>query len=137
MNGFAGDPDPGQTVFGVPGAAGDFEVDGKRVATARRGRRILVREIVEQFLDADRVRGRKLVQLQQVSPDVGIARRIDVDREGRERLLDGPHEGILLNPVERLGIAGKLFGHERISIAVGNRCRSGLLLRLSLAVLLG
>ena len=95
----------------------------------------MVREIVEQFLDADRVRGRKLVQLQQVAPDVGIAGRIDVDRERRERLLDGPHEGILLNPVERLDVAGKLFGHERINLAAGNRCRSGLLHRLSLAVL--
>ena len=95
----------------------------------------MVREIVEQFLDADRVRGRKLVQLQQVAPDVGIAGRIDVDRERRERLFDGPHEGILLNPVERLGVAGKLFGHERINLAAGNRSWSGLLHWLSLAVL--
>ena len=119
MNGFAGDPDPGHAVFGTPGAAGDLEVDGERVAAAGCGRRILVREIIEHFLDANRVRGRKLVHLLQVAPDVGIAGCIDVDREGRQRLIDRPHEGILLNPVERFAVAARLLDREPEKVLAG------------------
>ena len=108
---------------------------GERVAAARRRGRIVVGEVVEQLLDPDGVLGRQLVLLQQEAADVGVAGRVDVDREGRERLLDGPHEGILLNPVERLAVAARPLGWEPENAFASNRCWNGLLHRLSLAVL--
>ena len=80
-----GDADPGQPVLGVPGAAGDLDVNGERMLARFRRRRVVIGEVVEHLLDADGVLGRQHV-LGEEAADVGIAGRVDVDRERRERL---------------------------------------------------
>ena len=79
---FGGDADPGQPVLGVPRAAGDLDVDGERIVAGIRRGRVVIGEVVEHLLDADGVPGRQHVLVEE-APDVGVAGRVDVDREGR------------------------------------------------------
>ena len=88
-----GDADPGQPVLGVPGAAGDLDVNGEGIVARIRRRRVVIGEVVEHLLDADGVLGREHVLVEE-APDVGVARRIDVDREGRLGVVaDRPETG--------------------------------------------
>src|SRR5437773_5568519 len=62
------------------------------------GLRIVVSEIVDQLFDANRVFWRKLILTQKAS-DVRVRRRIDVDRERRQRILRHALERIVFDPV--------------------------------------
>ena len=73
-------PDPRQAMVGVPGTARHLDVDRERILT--RGRRVVVGKIVQQLLDPDRVLGRAHPLLEKAA-HVGVARRVDVDRERR------------------------------------------------------
>ena len=63
----------------VPRARGGFDVDGEGHVAL--GRRIVVGEIIDHFLDAHRV-GRRHLAGAQEAPDVRVGRRIHVDGEG-------------------------------------------------------
>ena len=80
-----GDPDPRQAVPGIPRAAGDLDMHGEGVRAGGGRRGVVIGEVVEQLLDADGVLRRQHV-LGEVTADVGVAGRVHVDREGRERL---------------------------------------------------
>ena len=54
----------------------------------------MIREVVEHLLDADGVFGREDVLVEK-APDVGIARRVDVDREGRLGVLADVLKGVV------------------------------------------
>ena len=123
-----GDPDPRQPVIGVPGTARDLDVHGERVRAGFRWRGIVVGEVVEQLLDADGILGRERV-LREEAPDVGVAGRIHVDRERRQRLAGRPMERILHDrvigletPVQVLAkgllcFEGRGLGLERLSVS--------------------
>jgi len=84
--------DSRQPVRGIPGAAGDLDIHRERVVAGRG--RVVIREIVQQFLDPDRILGGELILIQE-PPDVGVTRRVDVDRERRERLLGDADERVI------------------------------------------
>ena len=56
--------------------------DRERLAVARLG--VIVREVVDQFLDADRILRRRLTVVQEAA-DVGVRGGVDVGGEGRQR----------------------------------------------------
>ena len=108
----------------LPRAGRDFERAGKRVRT--RGPRVVVAEIVHQFLDPHRALGRALVRIKQ-APHIRIAGRVHVDRESRERLILHRAERIVGIRIVGFGIgifAGssappRLLPLRRIGVSVG------------------
>ena len=101
--GFGRDPDAGQPVLGLPGAGGDLDVHGEGIGAGGGRRGVIVGEVVEQLLDADGVRGREHA-LGEEAADVGVAGRVHVDRERRERLGRRCVEGVLGDRGVGLGV---------------------------------
>ncbi len=86
------DADSDQLVLALPGAVGQLDAGGEGLLFAfRLG--IVVVEVVDHLLGADRALGRQAIGIEEPS-DVGIGGRVDVYREGRQRLLRHQHEGI-------------------------------------------
>ena len=73
-----------QPVLRRPGCLGDFRRDGKRPTVMRR--LVVVREVVDHLLNAHRIGGRQLPFAQEPA-EIRIRGRIDVDREGGQRVL--------------------------------------------------
>src|SRR5690606_31111383 len=78
----------------VPGRGRDLGAHAERhFARGRRG--VAVAEVVDELLGADRVRRRAHAHAQH-APHVAVAAGVDVDGEGRDRLLGGaPHRVVL------------------------------------------
>ena len=85
----------------VPRRFGDGRRDRERRAVARL--RIVVGEVVDQLLDADRILRRQLALVQE-APDVGVRRGVDVDRERRQRLVGRAGPLVVVDPVVGLGV---------------------------------
>ncbi len=90
------EPHQEQLVLGVPGAGAPLEGHREGVAVGRLG--IVVREVVDELLHPDRVGGGQGVLVEE-APDVAVARRVDVDREGRERVAGRLQEPVLVDTV--------------------------------------
>ena len=97
----------------VPGADTDTQQSGGRVPRARADlgggaeghvpalrQRIGIAEVVDELFDPHRI-GLRQAPLDQDAADVGIGTGIDVDAEGRHRLLQGALEGVVVE----MGIA--------------------------------
>jgi len=98
-------------VIGVPGASGDLDVHGERrgVGVSELGGRVVVGEVVDHLLDADRVlRGERVLGHEEAA-DVGVGGRVHVRGEGGQGLGGGHLERVVLNLGVLLG-AGRLGG---------------------------
>ena len=104
-----GDADPRQPMPGIPRTVSDLNVDRERMLARAGRRRIAIGEVIEELLDADRVRRRQHL-LAEEAADVGIAGRIDVDREGRLRLFLHRLERVVDDACVHFGVE---YGHER------------------------
>ena len=82
------------------GSTGTRPLGGHRERLARRRRRVVVAEVVDQLLDPDGVRRRQL-SLVQEAPDVGVRGRVHVDREGGQRILGGAMKAVLVDAGRR------------------------------------
>ena len=102
--------DPQQQVAGVPRAGGEFGVDRKGLRAG--GARIVVREVVDHFLDPHRVLRRQLAGGQHAA-DVGVAAGIDVDAEGGHRIGGGQAHRIVVEMLVALAV-GELRRAERL-----------------------
>ena len=60
-----------------------------------RRRSVVVVEVVDQFLDPNRIGSRQLVGTHQEVTGLAVAGRVDVDREGAERMLGDSFEGVV------------------------------------------
>ena len=78
---------------------------------------VVVGEVVEHLLDAHGVLGRQRVLLEK-PPDVGVARRVDVDRERREGFPGNLGEFVLDDLAVRLAIQ---FGMTWLPLSVDSR----------------
>ena len=105
---------------GFQGQPPTLGVDGERVLVLGGGSGVVVREVVEHLLDPDGV-GRRERVLVQEPPDVGVAGRVDVDREGREGLERDGDERVIGVAVERLA-GGRRGGCFLLRLG-GERCR--------------
>ena len=79
-------PDSHQPVLPVPRTLRRFRVNGKRMLAARR--RVVVFEVVDQLLDPHRIGLRQRVMLHQVGPRFRVGSGIDINRKGRQRLVE-------------------------------------------------
>jgi hypothetical protein len=103
-------------VLRAPRAGGQLGRDREGRLAGRLG--IVVAEVVEQLLDAHGVLRRELA-LHQEATDVGVGGRVHVDREGGERVLRRGQEGVVLDPVVRLGVeAGARAVDLRFAVGV-------------------
>ena len=87
------DADVKQLALRVPRTGSDLRIDGEGFATCRG--RIGVGEIVDQFLDTNRVLPGQVSAIDP-APGVAVGRRVHVDGEGRH--------GILRGQVHRIGV---------------------------------
>src|SRR5205085_5154099 len=88
-----------ELVLRVPGAARDLRRDGEGRVAGRL--RVVVREVVDQLLDADGVARRQLSVVEEAAR-VAVGGRVNVNREGRERRARGFEERVLVNLRVRL-----------------------------------
>lgn len=95
-------PDADQAVVSIPRTAGRFHVDGKGLVPL--WLRVVIREVVDHFLDSHGAGRRNLVVLQQ-TPHVRVGGRVDVDRNGALGLDGGRLERVLLRRRVLLGVA--------------------------------
>ncbi len=100
-----------QHVVAVPRATGRFRGDAKRIVAGRL--RIVVGEVVDELLKPHGIRRRQLAACQ-IPTHVGIARRVDVDGERRERSVGRAEERILRHRVVRLGVHRAIAATDRI-----------------------
>ncbi len=77
-------PHPQQMGIGIPGGTRQLGVDPKGFGPIVRCR-VVVAEVVDQFLDPHGV-GRRQASFLQDATDIGVRRGIDIDTEGRHRL---------------------------------------------------
>ena len=97
-----------QTMPGIPGTARGFDVRAERLLVRRR--RVTIREVVDQLLNAHRIARRKLIGIQK-PPHVCIRAGVHIDGERGERSLARGAEGIL-DEWDVVGIAGRIFGRR-------------------------
>ena len=92
------DADVDQLVAGLPGA-GRHDHAGREGPGALGRQRIVVVEVVDQLLDAHGVLLRHHAAIQ-LAPHEGVGSRVDVDREGRDRVLGDPLDRVLCDRLE-------------------------------------
>jgi hypothetical protein len=85
----------------VPGAGAGIGYDGEGAAVVRQG--IIIIEVVDQLLYADRILGRQLSVIEKAA-DVGVGGRVDVDGEGGQRVLGDLQKAVLVDPGVLLGV---------------------------------
>ena len=108
--------DAHQLVRGLPGRS--IHLGAHREGSRTAGRGIIVREVVDQLFDADRIFRRQPAFLDE-APHVGVRCAIDIDGERRERIRSRRQEGILLDrgvgfrvEIARVGAAAELLRHR-------------------------
>ncbi len=106
------DADSHQPVLRPPGRLGHRDVDREGVFAAGRRRGVVVVEVVDHLLDPHRVRRRQRAELLDEAAHVGVGRRVDVDREGRQRLLVHTDEGVVDGRRVGFGVGGRLGGRR-------------------------
>ena len=84
---------PNQSMVSRPGAVRDGEMGGEGMIIALGWRCVLVVEVVDEFLDADRTRRRALTLVQEPT-HVRIARGVHINTERRERIVHHSQERI-------------------------------------------
>ncbi len=102
-----------QLVLRLPGRGYDLGVDREWVVAL--GLRVVIREVVHELFDSDRVARRQLAVLHDEAPHVAVGRAVDVDREGRQGIGGDGDEGILddlviLFAVARLALVAPSLG---------------------------
>jgi hypothetical protein len=105
--------DERQAMLRAPRARPELGRDRERHGALRF--RIVVAEVVHELLHAHRVFRRELA-LDQEAPHVRVGRGVDVDREGRERVLGRGQEGIVLDASVGLGV---VLGRRRLDLRQG------------------
>ncbi len=97
-----------QQVFTVPGRGADGEVCIYRMFGCRGG--IVIIEVIEHFLNSDRILGGHFIVLHEVAAQVGVAGCVYIDGECRNRIVQSLEKGIVDNTVVFFGveIGGKL-----------------------------
>ncbi len=103
--------DAHQHVVAVPRAAGSFRGDAKRIVAGRL--RIVVGEVVDEFFEPHGGRRGQLAG-SEIATHVGVAGRVDVDREGRKRSVRGAVERILGHRVVGFGVHRPIAAADRI-----------------------
>ena len=103
------EPDPHQTVFGVPGTLGRLHVDREGHLVV--GLRVVVAEVVDQFLVPHGV-GRRQPTGVEKAADVGVGGGVDVDGEGRFGVIGGGEEGVFDDGVVLLGAGGNVWSRR-------------------------
>ena len=127
------DADPHQLRLGIPwrGHDGDIRLE-RRVQAV--GCRVVVREVVDELLHANRVRGRQYT-LVEPRPHEGVGRGVDVDGEGRDRLFGDDLDRVRVERLEAvaaliavdlcwsLRIRGERRETLEMRASVGRNCR--------------
>ena len=103
-----------QLVLGFHGVGITVIVDENGMSIEAR-RLVVVREVVDQLLDPHRIGVRQIAVLEQ-APHIGVRGRVDIDREGRDRLFRRDLQPVLLERLERVA-----FDIERLRLRA--RCR--------------
>ena len=93
--------DQRQAMLRVPRALGQFGRDRER--RVRRRLRIGEAEVVDHLLDAHRAGRRQRAGVEE-APDVRVRRRVDVDRERRQRIARDATERVLVDVVVGFGV---------------------------------
>jgi len=104
----------------LPGGGGHLGRDGERIVAP--GRRVVVREVVDELLDADRVQGRPHPVLDE-APHIRVRRPIHVDGEGRQRVVLHRHEVVLGDVSVRLAVGVFVEGDRRVHGGAGRKAR--------------
>ncbi len=93
---FALDADAGEAVLRLPGAIGDFDVDGEGMRGVEGGAFEVVGEVVDEFLDAHGVARRQGTAVEEAA-GVGVGGGVHIDGEGGQGLAEDGGEGVFLD----------------------------------------
>jgi hypothetical protein len=113
--------DPEQVVLLGPRAGGQLEVERDGVAVLRRG--VVVREVIDEVSDPDRVPGRLLAFLD-AGPGIGVRRGVNSRRERRQSVVLDRLERVVLEVLVPLGgLVGGFAVGEPLAGGGAWRCR--------------
>ncbi len=108
-------------MLGRPRALANFHVRDERMLAIHRPR-IVIREIIHQLFNAHRIGRRQLAVLQQIRPHARVTRRVDVDRERRQRIGLDRFEIVFIDAIELIAtLAGAATFVEAIDFRVAER----------------